>query len=71
LKEKMERTVEEVRNDVLDFFRVRYQISWLDRKVLFDVTEAVLTVSFDELPDVQAESTLYRRQGNGRILNRL
>jgi glycyl-tRNA synthetase beta chain len=53
LKEKMERTVEEVRNDVLDFFRVRYQNFLLDRKVPFDVTEAVLTVSFDELPDVQ------------------
>jgi glycyl-tRNA synthetase beta chain len=53
LKEKMERTVEEVRNDVLDFFRIRYQNFLLDRKVPFDVTEAVLTVSFDELPDVQ------------------
>jgi len=53
LKEKMERTVEEVRNDVLDFFRVRYQNFLLDRKVPFDVTEAVLSVSFDELPDVQ------------------
>jgi len=52
LKEKMERTVEEVRNDVLDFFRVRYQNFLLDRKVPFDVTEAVLSVSFDELPDV-------------------
>jgi glycyl-tRNA synthetase beta chain len=53
LKEKMERAVEEVRNDVLDFFRVRYQNFLLDRKVPFDVTEAVLSVSFDELPDVQ------------------
>ena len=53
LKEKMERTVEEVRNDVLDFFRARYQNFLLDRKVPFDVTEAVLSVSFDELPDVQ------------------
>jgi glycyl-tRNA synthetase beta chain len=53
LKEKMERTVEKVRNDVLDFFRVRYQNLLLDRKVPFDVTEAILSVSFDELPDVQ------------------
>jgi glycyl-tRNA synthetase beta chain len=53
LKEKMERTVEDVRNDVLDFFRVRYQNFLLDKKVPFDVTEAVLSVSFDELPDVQ------------------
>jgi glycyl-tRNA synthetase beta chain len=53
LKEKMERTVEDVRNDVLDFFRVRYQNFLLDRKFPFDVTEAVLSVSFDELLDVQ------------------
>ncbi len=53
LKEKMERTVEDVRNDVLDFFRVRYQNFLLDRKVPFDVTEAVLSVSFDDLTDVQ------------------
>jgi glycyl-tRNA synthetase beta chain len=52
LKEKIERTIEEVRNDVLDFFRVRYQNFLLDRKVPFDVTEAVLSISFDELPDV-------------------
>jgi glycyl-tRNA synthetase beta chain len=53
LREKMERAVEGVRNGVLDFFRVRYQNFLLDRKVPFDVTEAVLTVSFDDLPDVQ------------------
>ena len=53
LKEKMERPVEEVRNDVLDFFRVRYQNFLLDKGYPFDVTDAVLSISFDELVDVQ------------------
>ena len=53
LKEKMERPVEEVRNDVLDFFRVRYQNFLLDKEYPFDVTDAVLSISFDELVDVQ------------------
>jgi len=53
LKEKMERPVEEVRNDVLDFFRVRYQNFLLDKGYAFDVTDAVLSISFDELVDLQ------------------
>jgi glycyl-tRNA synthetase beta chain len=53
LKEKMERPAEEVRDDVLDFFRVRYQNFLLDRGYTFDVTDAVLSISFDELVDVQ------------------
>jgi glycyl-tRNA synthetase beta chain len=53
LKDKMERPVEEVRNDVLDFFRVRYQNFLLDKEYPFDVTDAVLSISFDELVDVQ------------------
>jgi glycyl-tRNA synthetase beta chain len=53
LKEKMERPVEEVRNDVLDFFRVRYQNFLLDKEYPFDVTDAVLSISSDELVDVQ------------------
>ena len=53
LKEKMERPVEEVRNDVLDFFRVRYQNFLLDKGYAFDLTDAVLSISFDELVDVQ------------------
>ena len=53
LKEKMERPVEKVRDDVLDFFRVRYQNFLSDRGYAFDVTDAVLSVSFDELVDVQ------------------
>jgi glycyl-tRNA synthetase beta chain len=52
LKEKIERPVEEVRNDVLDFFRVRYQNFLLDKGYPFDVTDAVLSISFDELADV-------------------
>jgi glycyl-tRNA synthetase beta chain len=61
LKEKMERTVGDVRDDVLDFFRVRYQNFLLDKKIPFDVTEAVLTVSFDELPDVQGRIDALQR----------
>jgi glycyl-tRNA synthetase beta chain len=53
LKEKMERPVEEVRKDVLDFFRVRYQNFLLDKEYPFDVTDAVLSISFDDLLDVQ------------------
>jgi glycyl-tRNA synthetase beta chain len=53
LKEKMERPAEEVRSDVLDFFRVRYQNLLLDKGYPFDVTDAVLSISFDDLVDVQ------------------
>jgi len=53
LKEKLERPVERVKEEVLDFFRVRYQNLLLDREVPFDVTEAVLSISFDDLVDVQ------------------
>jgi glycyl-tRNA synthetase beta chain len=53
LKPKMERPVDEVREDVLDFFRVRYQNFLLDKEYPFDVTDAVLSISFDELLDVQ------------------
>jgi glycyl-tRNA synthetase beta chain len=53
LKEKMERPVDRVREDVLDFFRVRYQNFLLDKGYAFDVTDAVLSISFDELVDVQ------------------
>jgi glycyl-tRNA synthetase beta chain len=53
LKGKMGRPVEEVRSDVFDFFRVRYQNLLLDKEVPFDVTEAVLSISFYELLDVQ------------------
>jgi glycyl-tRNA synthetase beta chain len=53
LKEKLERPLEEVKRDVLDFFRVRYQYFLLDKGYPPDVIESVLSVSFDELPDVQ------------------
>lgn len=53
LKEKRERSFEEVRQDVLDFFRVRYQNFLLDRGYPFDVIEAVISISFDKLIDAQ------------------
>jgi len=53
LKEKMERPVGQVNEEVLDFFRVRYQNFLLDKEYPFDVTDAVLSISFDELLDVQ------------------
>jgi glycyl-tRNA synthetase beta chain len=53
LKEKMERPVEKVKEEVLDFFRVRYQNFLLDKEYPFDVTEAVISNSFGELLDIQ------------------
>jgi glycyl-tRNA synthetase beta chain len=53
LKEKMDRPVGQVKEEVLDFFRVRYQNFLLDKEYPFDVTDAVLSISFDELLDVQ------------------
>jgi glycyl-tRNA synthetase beta chain len=53
LKERMERSFEEVKQDVLDFFRVRYQNFLLDKGYPFDVIEAVLSPSFDKLIDIQ------------------
>ncbi len=53
LKEKIERPFEEVKREVIDFFRIRYQNLLLDRGYRFDVVEAALSVSFDELVDVQ------------------
>jgi glycyl-tRNA synthetase beta chain len=53
LKEKMERPVGQVKEEVLDFLRVRYQNFLLDKEYPFDVTDAVLSISFDELLDVQ------------------
>lgn len=61
LKEKMERPVEEVREEVLDFFRVRYQNFLLDKEYPFDVTDAVLSISFDELLDVQGRIDALRK----------
>lgn len=53
LKEKMERPFPEVKAEILDFFRIRYQNFLLDKGYPFDVVEAVLSISFDELPDIQ------------------
>jgi glycyl-tRNA synthetase beta chain len=53
LKEKMGRPSEEVKKEVLDFFRVRYQNLLLDKGYPFDGIEAVVSTSFDELLDVQ------------------
>lgn len=53
LKEKMDRPSEEVKKEVLDFFRVRYQNLLLDKGYPFDVIEAVISTSFDELVDAQ------------------
>ena len=61
LKEKMERPAEQVKEEMLDFFRVRYQNFLLDKDYPFDVTYAVLTVSFDELLDVQGRIDALRK----------
>jgi len=61
LKEKMERPFEEVKQEVLDFFRVRYQNFLLDQGYPFDVTDAVLSISFDELLDVQGRIDALRK----------
>lgn len=53
LQEKMERLPAEVKKDVLDFFRVRYQNFLLDKGYSYDVIEASISTSFDELLDVQ------------------
>jgi len=53
LKEKMERDLSGVMGEVLDFFRVRYQNFLMDKGYLFDVIDAVISTSFDELLDVQ------------------
>ncbi len=53
LKEKMERSLEDVKKEVLDFFRVRYQNLCLDKGYPLDVLEAVLSISFDDLLDIQ------------------
>lgn len=53
LNEKMEQPFTEVKTDVLDFFRIRYQNFLLDKGYPFDVIEAVLSTSLDQLSDVQ------------------
>jgi glycyl-tRNA synthetase beta chain len=53
LGEKLTRPIEEVKKDVLEFIRVRYQNLLLDKGYSFDVIEAAISPSFDELLDVQ------------------
>jgi glycyl-tRNA synthetase beta chain len=53
LKEKMAHSSEEVKKEVLDFFRIRYQNLLLERGYPFDMIEAVVSTSIDELLDVQ------------------
>jgi len=54
LKEKMERPPEEVKKEVLDFFRTRYQYFLLDKGYPFDVIDAVFSTFFDDLVDIQS-----------------
>jgi glycyl-tRNA synthetase beta chain len=61
LKEKMERPGQKVKEEVLDFFRVRYQNFLLDKEYPFDVTDAVLSISFDEVLDVQGRIDALRK----------
>ena len=53
LREKLERPAAEVQKEVLDFFRIRYENYLLDKGYPFDVIEAAVSTSFDELVDVQ------------------
>ena len=53
LGEKLTHPIEEVKKDVLEFIRVRYQNLLLDKGYSFDVIEAAISPSFDELLDVQ------------------
>ncbi len=53
LKEKMERSFSEVEAEVIEFFRIRYQNYLQDKGYPFDVIEAVLSTSFDQLLDIQ------------------
>ena len=53
LQQRMERPFSEVKAEVLDFFRVRYHNFLLDKGYAFDVIDAVISTSFDELLDIQ------------------
>ena len=66
LKEKMDRPFPDVKREVLDFFRVRYQNFLLDKGYGFDTTEAVLSLSFDELVDIQGRIDALRKARESR-----
>ncbi len=53
LKEKIENPFEEVKVQVLDFFKVRFQNLFLERGYSHDVIEAVISTAFDDLLDVK------------------
>jgi glycyl-tRNA synthetase beta chain len=53
LSDRTERPPLEVKKDVLDFFRTRYQYLLLDKGYPADVLDAVVSTSFDDLVDVQ------------------
>jgi glycyl-tRNA synthetase beta chain len=53
LKGRMERPPEEVKQEVLEFFRGRYQNLLLDKGYPFDIIDAAISTSFGELLDVQ------------------
>jgi glycyl-tRNA synthetase beta chain len=53
LNGKVDRPLADVKAEVLDFFRTRYQYFLLDKGISFDVIEAVTSTSFDDLLDVQ------------------
>ena len=53
LKHKMERPMSDVKQEVRDFFRTRYQYFLLDKGYPFDVIDAVFSTGVDELVDAQ------------------
>lgn len=53
LKDKISRPFSDVKGDVKEFFRVRYQNLMLERGYPFDIIEAVISTSFDDLLDAK------------------
>jgi glycyl-tRNA synthetase beta chain len=53
LKDRLGRSFAEVKAEVLDFFRTRYQYLLLDKGYAFDVVDSVMSISFDDLLDGQ------------------
>jgi glycyl-tRNA synthetase beta chain len=61
LKEKLDRLSKEVKKEVLDFFRTRYQYFLLDKGYPFDVIDAVFSTFFAEVLDVQGRIDALRQ----------
>ncbi len=53
LGDKISRPFSEVKEDVKEFFKVRYQNLMLERGYPFDIIEAVISTSFDDLLDAR------------------